>query len=222
MVARVPRRLEWMSSDTIRLDAVVQALPYVLPTVLVTAGECTQIRSPQLPDDIKELWNEAVAAIAAREAFAGEFSYQRHSVGHRSAKGNTIPVDTTMTVRPPAPPLDLSRVSAPLISYREGNFFRKTLLSFSTVDIGLLLQPAFVSQYCVVSLAPTDSAGEALLTLRERHPANSSATVSWTCIFARDSLVPSASPSSTSCANASSAGPSIDTHCLRSAGFAFR
>jgi hypothetical protein len=181
--AEAPRRLEWMASDTIRLDAVVRALPYVLPTVLVTAGDCTQIGSDQSPGDIEQLWSEAMSAIAARQAFEGEFSYQRHSTGHRVFNGASIAVDTTMNVRPPPPPLDLSKASAPLISYRQGNLFRKTRLNVSSVDIGLLLQPAFVSQYCVVSLAPTDSSGEVLLTMRERHPPNPSATVSWTMHF---------------------------------------
>jgi hypothetical protein len=182
--AEPPLTLDWPATDRIHLAVVLHAIPLALPTVAVSADECAALDDLEPSSAAGLLVDAARSTIAAREAFQAQFAYQQRVTGHGYRDARRIPVDTTIEVRPPRPPIDTQLLAEPLISLRRGSLFRGGRLRMRSVDVRSLMQPSFLRRFCLVDVERGDE-GAVTLVARLR-PSDEAVTASMRIRF--DSL----------------------------------
>jgi hypothetical protein len=145
-----PRPLAWNGADTLHADLVLRSIPYMLPTVYVGTITCLRLDSLPAQSDVRQLWEGAVATIAAREAFLQSYRYTQLAM-HRNNIG--LPAerifDTTYVHDRPVAPLAKDVLSAPLATYRRPSFWhRKWEVHMHSPGDRLLLHPQFFERFC--------------------------------------------------------------------------
>lgn len=148
------RTLDWSHGDTLRVDVVLRAIPFQLPTVYAGTGVCQPLSELSRDHPVRELWDAATATIAAREAFLSEYAYTL-DLSHTNSKfrADTIHYtysDTTIIVSPPRAPLAPDRLSKPLGTFKRTGLFRRGWeVRFQSPEDRVILHPDFAKRFCV-------------------------------------------------------------------------
>lgn len=148
------RTLDWSRGDTLRVDIVLRAIPFQLPTVYAGTDVCQPLSEFSGNHPVRELWDAATATIAAREAFLSEYAYTL-DLSHTNSKfrADTIHYtysDTTIIVSPPRAPLAPDRLSKPLGTFKRTGLFRQGWeVRFQSPEDRVILHPEFAKHFCV-------------------------------------------------------------------------
>ena len=141
------RRVAFGERETVELNWVLGAVPQVLAAVHVTPGTCHAITQYPEAHPVREIWDGAVAAVRARQAFLETFRYEEHVVRQEMQEGkpSRVTLDSTNVVYRPTPPDPIA--AGPLGSITTDPQRRRVTRLWAPTDRSLI-DPVFVSRFC--------------------------------------------------------------------------
>ena len=152
-----PRSLDWTGLDTLHVDLVLHAFPFMLPMVYAGSDACLRLDSLPAQSEVRQLWEGAVATIAAREALLSSYRFTEFVTGtqgwwvrHGNGTGwdSSRTIDRTYFRQPPRLPLPANILSAPLATTRVSFLHREWRTQITLPQDRLLLHPQFFQRFC--------------------------------------------------------------------------
>jgi hypothetical protein len=179
------RPLDWKAGDTLNVDLVLSAMPFELPTVHVGSNVCLRLDSLASENDVRRLWEGAVATIAAREALLNSYRFTEHATHQDLVRLDSVRVyDTTYFRMPPRDPLAKDMLSLPLATYQTSPLRRaRPTIKLRSPGDRLLMHPQFFQRFCFDDRV--SAAGDSLVEVhfRERGRGKEEVEVSGTMSF---------------------------------------